>query len=379
MHVRTIPLPGFIRRSLPGQAFDWGPPRREQWLGEYQREHPRDWSVAFPAEPIPEPPLDASGSTVVFPRLPREFHPVGTMRLRDAWLLGSNGFIVDAAGVYLIDSNMWFPDYRNTPVFGLMKRLATGHLPGRTVSFLSLWASHNYCHFLLEAIPRVAVFLAAGHTWADVDHVLVPQFFGPSARWVRDRLPIPPEKIRHVEFGEYLQCNELLATSHPGSPRIIPRWAAAFLRELGGGDARRGDRRVFIPRRATRRRMVNETAIEEMLVQEFGFEVLADADDTDEIATMQEAALVVGPHGAGLSRIAFCRPGAQIIELLSPAWIEPYYWSLARAGNRTYTPIVGTNERPRRKIIFSHSGVETDFTVDADAVRQAVHAALLRA
>lgn len=376
MHLRTVAIPAAIRRTLPGQAYDWGPPRHERWMADYRSKLPSDWNEAFPPLPAPPFPDDASGSPLAFRRWPREFHPVGTMRLRDAWVLGINGFVVDAAGTYLIDSNMWFPDYRQTPVFGLMKRLATGHLPGRTVSFLSLWAAGNYCHFLLEAIPRIAVFLAAGHSWNDVDHVLLPQFSGPSVRWVRDRLPIPVDKIRHVDFGEYLRCDELLATSHPGSPRVVPAWAARFLREIAGNAPARVDRRLFIPRRATRRRLVNEPDIERMLVNEFGFEVLDDQGDRDEIAVMQQARIVVAPHGAGLSRIAFCGAQAHIVELFSPAWIEPYYWTLAVAGDRKYTAIVGRNVGPRQLLPTWDAGVSDDFMIDTDAVRRAVRSAL---
>lgn len=346
-------------------------------MRDYRPSHEQDRRIAFPADlPLPSPPFAFDGSSLQFPRQPTRFEPVGTMRLPDGWVLGVNGFVVDAAGTYLIDTNMWFPRHRQTPVFGLIKRLASSRLEGRSVSFLSLWASDNYCHFLLEAMPRIEVFLAAGHTWDDVDHVLFPSFDGHSASWVLDRLPVPREKIRFVPFGEYVQCEELIATSHPGSPRIVPRWSAEFLRGLAGPQAGSPGRRIYIPRRATRRRLVNEPEIEQMLTDDFGFEILDGTGNSNEIASMHEANIVVGPHGAGLARTAFCRPDARLIELFSPHWVEPYYWSLAVAGGRHYSAVMGTASRRGQSMRAWATGVYTDFRVDLVTLRRAVQAAI---
>lgn len=377
MRIRTVSLPGAVRRLIPGRAYQWGPPRREQWIAEY-RTGGAEFRLAYRAEQPPQPVRSTDGRQMAFRGWPREFPDAGCLHLRGAWVLGNHGYVVDREGTYLIDTNMWFPDYRHTPAFSLLKRMTTGTLPGRSVSLLSLWANDNFCHYVLEAVPRIAVFLAAGYGWDDVDHVLIPRFSGPSGRWVDKRLGIPPEKLRHVAFGEYLCCDELIATSHPGSPRIVPTWAARFLQALQPVSSNTHGPRIYIPRRSDRRQLVNEMEIQELLVREFGFEVLEAGVQADEVAAMQSARLVVGPHGAGLARTAFCQPGARIVELFSPAWVEPYYWTLAVAGGRPYTAIVGRCVAGSARLGSWASAVNEDFVVDLDDVRRAVRDAISR-
>ncbi len=80
--------------------------------------------------------------------------------------------------------------------------------------------------------------------------------------------------------------------------------------------------RIYVSRAdASARPMFNEAELTARLV-EFGFvSVVPGTLDIDEqIRRFNAARLVVGPHGAGLGNIVFCRPNSVMYELMPEHW-----------------------------------------------------------
>jgi hypothetical protein len=320
-------------------------------------------------------PRDTGAALVPFIGLPREYPDIGVLTLPAGVVAGCDGVIFDRDGTYLIDTNLWFNDYRITPVFGWRKKLAHTRLRGTVLSLLSLWSATNYYHFLIEAIPRIKIFLESGIDWHSVDHVLLPAFSGRSGRDIANLLPIPRGKVRHVAFGEYLFSDILMATSFPGAPCVAPSWAANFLRSLAPSVGS-PHRRVYIRRTSARRGLLNEANIEDLLVRRFGFEVFDYRDSgSSELAIMADAAIIVGPHGAGLSRMVFAPPGAHVVEILNPQWLYPFYWSLSQAAGHHYVPLVGS---VGGKSLASSPVPTSNFIVDLAQLEESIDAVCSR-
>ena len=53
------------------------------------------------------------------------------------------------------------------------------------------------------------------------------------------------------------------------------------------------------------------------------------------------AEVVVGAHGAALTNLVFCRPGTRVVELFSPAYVNPCYRDLCVAANLRHAAVVG--------------------------------------
>ena len=51
------------------------------------------------------------------------------------------------------------------------------------------------------------------------------------------------------------------------------------------------------------------------------------------------ASAVVGPHGAGLTNIVFCKPQTKVIELFAPSYRHSAYWMLANQSNLAEPPV----------------------------------------
>ncbi|SKB16032.1 conserved hypothetical protein [Planktothrix sp. PCC 11201] len=92
-------------------------------------------------------------------------------------------------------------------------------------------------------------------------------------------------------------------------------------------------KRIFFPRRS-KRVLENETEIRQLL-QEFDFEVIEDIPRTveEQIAIFQQAAVIVGVHGAGLTNLLWCDPGTKVIEL--------FYSGYTKAGFYYFCKVLG--------------------------------------
>ena len=95
-----------------------------------------------------------------------------------------------------------------------------------------------------------------------------------------------------------------------------------------------------------------------------GFEVIDPGalSPAEQVRAFAEAECIVGPHGAGLTNLAFAAPGAAVVELFARDYVNECFWALASTveGLR-YRYLVGdgTPVRSRR-----NRGVASDITVD---------------
>ena len=101
--------------------------------------------------------------------------------------------------------------------------------------------------------------------------------------------------------------------------------------------------RLFLSRAtAPRRRLVNEDAIRNEILCDAGFtRVALDALPLAEQARLvSRAAVIVAPHGASLTHMAFARPGCRVVELLSSTYPATCFWNLADAARHWYRYVV---------------------------------------
>src|SRR6185369_1109084 len=90
------------------------------------------------------------------------------------------------------------------------------------------------------------------------------------------------------------------------------------------------------------RHIVNESELLPVL-KKFNFEVMEceSLSFDDQVRTFSDAAMVVGPHGGGLTNLVWCGRGAKIFEIFEPGSVRRCYWSLARALGHDHACAVG--------------------------------------
>jgi capsular polysaccharide biosynthesis protein len=134
------------------------------------------------------------------------------------------------------------------------------------------------------------------------------------------------------------------------------------------GAARGGGRRLYVSRRtAAARNVLNEDEVSEVLAA-FGFEeVVADQLSVSEQAeTFASASVVVGPHGAALTNLVFCRPQTVVVEFFAPRYRQPAYWMLANQCNLSYHYLVGRGELSTTWSWPDSEGAQDPIDVDPD-------------
>lgn len=85
------------------------------------------------------------------------------------------------------------------------------------------------------------------------------------------------------------------------------------------------------------RRMVNEAELVAMLKSE-GIDIIVPSRHSIEqqIAIFASAKAIIGPHGAGLTNIIFCEPGATLYEIMMARKLNPCYANLAHSVGMRY-------------------------------------------
>lgn len=226
-------------------------------------------------------------------------------------------------------------------------------LAGRWLSLL-LGNSDNYFHFVLMNLARLFVIDAKDKR--SLSGVLVPKTrFDWQREWIEDALAAAGLSAlpRHVMSGASCVSIERLSLPwgavdargycHPG--------AAAFIAGSDGpecGDAAVGDR-IYVDRRGSAiRPLENEDELAQALAgRGFATVRLERMNVAEQRACFARAAVIVAPHGAGLTNLVFCRPGTRVIEIMPHTllnwcyrrlaairWLD-YDCVLSRSGGRT--------------------------------------------
>lgn len=201
----------------------------------------------------------------------------------------------------------------------------------------------NVCHLFYDKITRIKIYQ---------DTIGFPDFyllFNKSDYYISifniigigsQRLFIPKATRYSIRASSiHLSSNITTAFSHPA--HFGSDWAAGFLSEKLRSK-KRAKRKLFISREdAASRRILNWSDIEP-IIGNYGFEVVVLSSMTldEQVSIFNEAAVVVGVHGAGLANIVFCPESIDVVEILPPMCATPAYWIAAQALNHRYHAVM---------------------------------------
>lgn len=107
-------------------------------------------------------------------------------------------------------------------------------------------------------------------------------------------------------------------------------------------------KRIYISRRnALFRQVRNENELEPIL-KKFGFAIIEceSINFYDQVSLFKSAEIVCGPHGAGLTNIAFCNKNTSVLEIIMDERLAvnvgASFWELACAGGLDYHIVSGS-------------------------------------
>jgi len=360
---------GLLRRLNRYRQF------RVVTAAELTAENPVSWREVFPEWQTIWPTKLPSGElpTLMSDRLSTRLPAKGVLHLQDAFILGDHGWIF-AAGRCVGDTTNYVADPTWMPrtYLPLIKSKAR-FLAGRTLSLLSNWGATNFFHMQIDVIPRVDFLFRAGWKWTDFDHILLPSFHSSTIDRQLALIGIPMEKIIFVKWGplNFFRTEQLVCTSYPGGRRTVLAPAIDYLRQLNKFPLRNGKRRLFVRRMARTRHLRNENELLPLL-EKRGFEIIDPASFSHVEEIFHDAEFVVGPHGASLANLAFCRPGTRVLELVPSDQAYPFFYTIAVHGGLRYDCLIGKSDQETFHPPGETWNSPSDFTVDPRVFAQAL-------
>jgi hypothetical protein len=322
--------------------------------------------------------LNRPAFAAVFPAGEVKRHATRACSVRNCFMFGPFGFIVLPDGTVIRQSLLQTDSSSLSFSFQQFK----GQFPGdhimwamaeETVLSFNSYSTNNYFHFLVDTLAQTH-WRARWPAVADARMVLTGYTVEAAAA-----LPFMAQSIAAAGIGAaalFPYDGTMMFCRHVVFPArdtgANPAKIAQLRRSLGLDGRRRGRERLFITRaNAQRRRVVNEADVTACL-HSHGFRAVdpGTLSFRQQVELFADAAVVVGPHGAGLTNAAFMAPGGAVVELTHTGRAVWTFHEVACASGHAYACVVGDMTSGDDQPIFA------DFKVDVDAVDAAVRAAL---
>jgi hypothetical protein len=378
----AVKIAGKLLRSLPGTSTSIGPPRQLcQTLAAYVQLGSSGGRCTYlelqPGEQanriLPSPRAEGIDSRF-YADQHRTLPSAGLAIIPGGRVLTTSGIVV-APPDYLISEvapSFLNRDPNTNPIF-LSIKLPKLEKITCSVAVLTSRYSQNYFHWLFDTLPRLKLLQDSG---VHYERIVAPcqmryQFESLDAiGHLRDKLLDP--SLLHVE------ATQLLVPTLPGFSGNPPKWACQFLREsflspLEGKRPKGKGRKIYISRwRCGTRKVLNEPELLDSL-QPMGFDSvsLEDLSFLEQVRLFADTEVVVGAHGAGLSNLVFCNPGARVVELFSPSYIRTCYWAVANQVGLNYDYAVGKSSSKNRRANGSlvHENFEAEISQILEAIK----------
>lgn len=202
----------------------------------------------------------------------------------------------------------------------------------------------NFCHWMCEVLGDLYLLKLLGYEPAAFSAIAVP---GKRENWQLETI----ERLGLVNCIDYSQLADIspeqcvIPLRHKGTVNQLPRWQSrAFQQLLSDEDLSNPPVRdiniLYVTRRsAVRRRILNESDLIERL-HDHGVVIitLEGMPLAEQIALFRRAKVIMGPHGAGFTNIAFAQQGSKLVDIYPATHKHPCFAILCDQIGVTYLP-----------------------------------------
>lgn len=327
--VRSLPMMG-LERLVLGQPFS----------ADEQRDSNTNFKLIHPAETIDfnipgknytDDPFLRSCQMIVEGRLDRA--GIFTCEFADAKFSPENGLVYDTRWRNIVESIL---NYGRFYVFRKVFRPAS--LTRRTGVFSSVqhpWHYNNW-HWTADSLPQV--YSLALHMQGRPLTLLMSKDLGTVHRESLHAILPDNFTVEYVDPRDWFELETFVLPSHVSSvanaffpPEYYEYIRSNTFRKLDTLRLERPTGRYYISRaRAKHRRILNETALVELLVL-FGFKMIFMEDYTfpQQVALFRNAEAIASPHGAALGGIIYA-DHAKVCVFYPEVRPAGYFYTLAR-------------------------------------------------
>lgn len=252
-------------------------------------------------------------------------------------------------------------------------RIAGAAIPLAFSPIVTKWHSH----FLIQCLPRVRMAQDLGFEAT----MLVPEGLRPKQMEMLEILGFPANRVVVIAPDTIVQADYLIV------PNALNLAFSAYTTEIYRRlvahfrcDPAAPGRRLLISRasRTSWRNMLNYEPIKAMLIERYGFEIVAAENLTleEEVRLYNSAEIVVGAEGAGMYGSVFARPNSVYISMCDEDYVMPITASLASIIGFEIAYVFGESRRAasdlRRRLPFGHA----DFIIDPIRLIEVIETAI---
>lgn len=195
--------------------------------------------------------------------------------------------------------------------------------------------SDNYYHWMNDVLPRLAVLQKSGVNISSIDHFIVSKLKHAYQFETLAAFGIDESRLTYIGKNVYFSCDECVLASYGSNTLGLGQgaWNPAFLKMsfLTNYD-NESNKKIYISRADSSTRGIENEACLKIYLKSIGFICiqLESMSVRAQAKLFNSASVILGPHGAGLSNIAFCNPDTTIIELYKDH-IAPCFWTISQA------------------------------------------------
>ncbi len=258
-------------------------------------------------------------------------------------------------------------------IMNMISRHKPLYIEGR-VFLIGARGAHNFYHWLLDIVPKLAVLIEAGFTFSADDKFIVPFAKAEYCTEMVAQFGIDPKQLIETEKQHpYLCTDELIIPLVENKMGLtMGPWLPGLMKEqfILPGSESAGGRRLFIIREAQNsdgRQIKNQNEVIARLEQH-GFDCVQPEKYSvaQQAQLFSEASVIVAAHGAALSHTIFCKPGTTLIELYANH-IAPCFWAISALCDLEYYHLYcgGVGDQYSHGTAAGRSGV---LTVELEAL-----------
>lgn len=243
----------------------------------------------------------------------------------------------------------------------------------------------NYFHWIVEILPRLFLFelldrdknipLLVTEGLHENLYILLNNICAPQRSILKLRKDRQYDVARLIYPSEVSRIYDTYDRAPGVDTLFIPvnliREMAVKIKKSLGSVALNSHSSIYIKRAASYRRLLNEMDIERMLEAK-GFRIVEPGKLTirEQIDLFSQADRIIGPSGAAMVNMLWCKPGACITILHSdhPFKKYPYWDALARASEVSISYLAG----PRAYNVTDMFEAHDDYTISLDSLAVAL-------
>ncbi|WP_196223227.1 DUF563 domain-containing protein [Roseibium sp. RKSG952] len=295
---------------------------------------------------------------------------IDVYRFRNCAILGKSGETVLLDGPY----NLHRPG-QNTARFGKLRRRK---IDGPVLNLLGYHKGHkHYYNFLATDLDEQLAFFER-QTKREAVTALVREDISSIQRSIYTYLERKYKFLRIEEVGpnERIEadiCYTIKSRNgsrfrspqtEQGGDRISTAYKAAYNIK----PCKTPWRKVYVARDDAKiRRIQNEQDLWQRL-EPLGFEriIPGTMSHAEQVRLFDEAKVIVGAHGAGLTNLLFTQEGGQVVELFPANYVQSSYLWMSRLKQHHYTPVICGKSQAHQHFQVS----ENDIASVLDALRE---------